>query len=117
MFIMIPAVLVFVMAFREKRSASENGVLPFQEGLKFGLMLTLFITLLTPITQSIISLVIAPEYFPNVMRYAVEKGMMSQSDAEGYFNLKNYIIQSSIGSVVSGAVSSAVLAFLASRSK
>ena len=70
------------------------------------------LTLLAPVTQWITSTVITPEYFPNVIEHAVETGFYpSREEAEAQFNLRNYMVQSTIGTFVMGLVTSAVVAF------
>jgi hypothetical protein len=53
---------------------------------------------------------ITPEYFKNAMNYAVENKLMTRETAELYFSLKSYIIQSSIGGLSMGVVTSAIVA-------
>ena len=66
--------------------------------------------MLSPLTQTITSLVITPEFFPNMIDYAVDKGKMSQPEAEAYFNLKSYIMQGLIGAPVMGLITTAIVA-------
>jgi hypothetical protein len=44
------------------------------------------------------------------MNYAVENKLMTRETAELYFSLKSYIIQSSIGGLSMGVVTSAIVA-------
>ena len=74
-------------------------------------------TLLAPLTQWITSTVITPEYFPNVIAYSVETGFYnSREEAEAYFNLQNYMMQSTIGAFIMGVITSVIVAFFV-RSK
>jgi hypothetical protein len=109
-FFAIPAIVVYVFAFLEKRKKSYDGKMTYKQGLIFGLILTGIITVLVPITQSIISYVITPEYFTNAINHAVGEGLRTQEAAEAYFNLKNYIIEGMIGTPIMGVVTSAVVA-------
>ncbi|MFN7326657.1 MAG: DUF4199 domain-containing protein, partial [Chitinophagales bacterium] len=84
----------------------------FRQGFYTGLWITFFVTLLSPITQSITSLVITPNFFQNAIQYAVESKTMTQDQAEQYFSLKNYLIQGLFGAPVMGILTSAIVAFV-----
>ena len=49
-------------------------------------------------------------YFENMIRYAVESGLQTQEEAESYFNLQNYMIQSIIAIPVMELATSAIVA-------
>ena len=113
--IMIPAVIIFVLALREKRDKVLGGAMSFKQGFVTGLIITFIITVLSPITQSIVSLVITPGYFQNAIEYAVREGKMSREMAEGYFSLRSYIIQGLMGSPIMGTITSAAVAFFVKK--
>ena len=89
----------------------------YKQGLISGIILSVFIALLSPLTQWITSTIITPEYFPNVIAYSVETGYhKSIEEADAYFNLKNYIIQSTIGALVMGIITTAIaMVFIRSK--
>jgi len=83
-----------------------------------GLVITLIVVILSPLSQYITSEFITPDYFTEVISYAVDQGEMTREDAEAYFNLKSYIIQSMIRALVMGLVTSAIVAiFVKSKSQ
>ena len=88
-FFAIPAIAVYIFAFLDKRKKSYQGIMTYKQGLKTGIIITIIIAILSPITQSISSLIITPEFFPNVIEYSVTKGLMSVEEAKSFFNLKN----------------------------
>nr|WP_319570545.1 hypothetical protein [uncultured Draconibacterium sp.] len=45
-----------------------------------------------------------------MIRYAVESGLQTQKEAESYFNLQSYMIQSIIATPVMGLATSAIVA-------
>src|SRR5690606_4428857 len=94
--IFVPAIVVYVLALRDKRKTAYNGVMNYRQGFLTGVWITGFITLLSPFTQLITSLVISPEYFSNAATYAVAQGMMTAEEAGEYFSLKNYLKQTVI---------------------
>jgi len=108
--ILFPAIAVYVFAFLDKRKTDYDGVMTYKQGFIFGLIVSVFITLCVPITQSIISYVISPNYFENAIAFSVSEGKVSQEEAETYFNLPNYILQGMIATPIIGAVTSATVA-------
>jgi hypothetical protein len=109
-FVAIPAILLYVFALLDKRKNFFNGIMTYGQGFTAGLIMTVVVTILSPLTQIITSLVIAPEYFPNVIRYSVEHGLMTQEAAENYFNLKSYLMQVVIATPIMGIVTTAIVA-------
>ena len=91
----------------------------YKQGFISGLIITIIVSLLAPLTQWITSTIITPEYFPNVIAHSVETGYHSSlEEAEAYFNLKNYMVQSVIGALVMGIITTAVVAlFVRSKSQ
>lgn len=113
----IPAIIVMVLALKDKKRDFYAGQMNYKQGLISGIILSVFIALLSPLTQWITSTIITPEYFPNVIAYSVETGYYkSIEEAEAYFNLKNYIVQSTIGALLMGIITTAI-AMIFIRSK
>lgn len=108
----IPAVWFMVMALIDKKKKFYGGRMTYLQGLFTGLVLSVFIALLSPLNQWIISYVISPEYFPNVINRSVEIGYFSSiEEAEAKFNYLNYAKQSTIGALVMGIVTTAIAMF------
>jgi hypothetical protein len=108
----IPAVLIYVLALKDKKKSYYNGLMTFKQGFISGLIISVIVMLFSPLTQWIISTIISPEYFPNVIAYSVETGYYKTvEEAESFFNLKNYMIQSAIAAIGMGVVTSAIVAF------
>lgn len=105
----IPAVWVMVLALREKKKKFYDGNITYLQGLISGVLISLIIAAFSPITQWIISYMIAPEYFPNVIKRSVELGYFnSRAEAETNFNYKNYALQSTIFAFVFGTLTTAI---------
>jgi len=83
----------------------------YKEGFISGVVISVIVGVLTPIGQLITAYVISPNYFENAIAYGVANDLTTQADAEAYFSLKNYIIQSTIFAPVVGVLTSAVVAF------
>ncbi len=104
----IPAIIVMVMALKAKKK-DFGGNMSYKEGLISGFILSLIIAVLSPLTQWIISFVITPDYFPNVIKRSVELGQYPGiAEAEAYFNYKNYAVQSTIAALVMGILTTSI---------
>lgn len=108
--VMIPSILMYFFALHFKRVKAYGGRMSFKQGLKSGLFITAIVTLLTPFSQLLTSLVITPEYFQNAIAYAVESGAATREAAEANFNLKSYVIQSVAFAPIAGVITSVLIA-------
>lgn len=115
-FVAVPAITIYVFALLDKRKNFYNGVMSYKQGFVSGLIITLFVTVLSPLTQYITSAVIAPDYFENIIEYSVKENKMSREEAESYFNLSSYIVQTIIFAAVMGVITTAIVAIF-TRSK
>ncbi|HIN39997.1 MAG TPA: DUF4199 domain-containing protein [Flavobacteriales bacterium] len=109
-FIAIPAIAIYVFALLDKRKNFYQGIMTYKQGFVTGFIITLFVTVFSIVTQYIISTIISPDYFSNMIEYAVSEGKMTQEAAENMFHLKSYIIQAPIGAFVIGLLTSAIVA-------
>lgn len=110
----IPSVVIYILALREKRSY-YNGIMSYGQAFKSGLIMTLFITLMSPVSQYITSVYITPHFFENAINYAVSNGKLTQEAAVAEFNLNNYLMYSVIGAPVMGIVTTAIVSIFAKR--
>jgi hypothetical protein len=114
-FIAIPAITVYVLALLDKRKNHYHGHMTYMQGFISGSIITLIVTVLSPLTQVITSLLITPDYFQNAIAYGVSSGKTTQEAAEAFFNLENYIIQGLIGAPVMGLITTAVVAIFTQK--
>jgi hypothetical protein len=114
-FIAIPAIALYVFALLDKRKNAYGGEMTYGQGFISGVIITLVVTILSPLTQYIVSTVITPDYFSNAIDYAVAEGKMTQAEAEKYFNLTSYMIQATIGTFIMGVLTSAIVAIFVRR--
>jgi len=112
----IPSILVYVFALLDKKKNHLDGEMSYSQGFVSGMWVTLFVTVLAPLNQYLISSLVTPEFFPNAINYAVKSGKMDQEAAESYFSMKNYLLQSIIGTPLMGFLTTAIVAFF-TRSK
>ena len=73
MLFMIPAILVYVLALRDKKK-SLGGQMTWKQGFISGLVIGGIVALLTPLTTYITHAFITPDYFENAIAYGVETG-------------------------------------------
>lgn len=105
------AIIIYVLALKNKNNDFYNGSMDWKQGFISGIILSVFIAIISPLSQYIISTYISPEYFQNIIDFAVENGKMTRENAEGYFNLNSYMLQSAFGALAMGVVTSAIVAF------
>jgi len=110
MFYAIPAIAVYVVALMDKRKNFYNGIMTYGQGFKSGVIITVLVALLSPLSQYISSTYISPDYFANVINYSVSTGAMTQEIAEAQFNLNTYLIYSFVGALIMGIITSAIVA-------
>lgn len=111
----IPAIVIYVLALLDKRKSDLGGIMTWGQGFTSGLIITLVVVVLSPLAQYLTHTIITPEYFANVIEYSVSNDMMTREEAEGYFSLNNYIMQSAIGGLIMGIVTSAVVALFTKK--
>ncbi len=105
----IPAIIVMVMALKDKKKNFYDGQMNYKQGLISGIILSVIIALISPLTQWITSYVITPEYFPNVIKRSVEIGYFkTTAEAEANFNYPNYAKQGAISALIMGVVTIAI---------
>lgn len=110
----IVAILVYIMAFREKRKKQGNQLTWLQAFIS-GTIIGVVVMIFAVPTQLLLHKVLLPDFFENSIQYAVDSGNMTLTDAKEYFNLKNYIIQSIIVAPIAGALSGAVIGLFMKR--
>ena len=114
---MIPAIVMMVLALKDKKNNFYDGIMSYKSGLVSGTILSAIIGLLSPLGQWITTYIITPEYFPNVIKRSVEIGYYATTaEAEAYFNYTNYAIQGAVGGFIMGVITSAI-AMIFIRSK
>lgn len=114
----IPAIIVMVLALQDKKKNFYNGQMTYVQGLISGIILSVFIMLLSPLAQWITTYIITPEYFPNVIKRSVELGhFKTTEEAAANFNFKSYATQGAIGALVMGVITTAIaMIFIRSKS-
>lgn len=114
-FFALIAIAVYVIALLDKRKNYFEGKMNWLQGFISGLIVTLVVAILTPLSQYITNAIISPGYFQNMIEYSIETGKLTREAAEANFNMKSYIIQSSIFAPVVGIITSAIVALFVKK--
>lgn len=110
------AIAIYVFALLDKKRNYYHGKMNYLQGFISGLVITLVVVILSPLSQYITSEFISPDYFSNAIAYSVSSGALTQEAAESNFNLNSYMVQAVAGAAFMGMVTSAIVA-LFTRSK
>lgn len=116
-FFAIIAVLVYVVALLDIRKKKYGGSMSWKEGFFSGLIITIVAALLSPLAQYISLEVISPEYFRNAIDYAVKNKLQTAEEAEAYFNLQSYVLMAFPFAIITGIITSAVVAIFVRNKK
>lgn len=116
MLFIVPAVYVYFVALRDKKRVTYGGRMTYWQGFKSGVIISVIIAACSPLTQWLVSYVVTPSYFANVIDYSVKTGYYKTvEEAQAYFNYRNYAIQSVVWALAMGVATTAVVAALVSR--
>lgn len=113
----VVAILIYVLALLDKRQNFYNGKMTWKEGFVSGLVISILVAVVSPLTQFITLELISPEFLNNASKNAVAMGAMTQEAAESYFSYGSYLIQAFFGAIVMGMVTSAIVAFFLKTKK
>jgi hypothetical protein len=104
------AIAIYVFGLLDKKRNFYQGKMTYKQGFISGLLITLVVVILSPLSQYITSEFISPDYFTNVIEYSVSSGELTREAAEANFNLNSYMIQAMTGAALMGFLTSAIVA-------
>jgi len=110
------AILIIILALLEKRK-SLGGYMTWKEGFLSSVLIGVVVLIFAPLSQMIIHYLISPEYFQNAIQYSVENKLATEEEAQGYFNLKSYIMQSIITPVPAAAITGGLASLFIKRNR
>ena len=113
----IPAILIYVFALLDKKKNYYHGQMTYLQGFLSGVVITVIVAVLSPFTQYITVEYITPDYFANVIEYSISTGTLTQEEAEEWFNLKSYMVQATVGALIIGVITSAIVAIFTKSKK
>lgn len=107
----IIAISTYAIAIKNKKDAYYNGTITYKQGFLSGLVLSVVISVLSPIVQFITYSYITPHFFDNSIAYYIAHNIQTPEQAAAYFNLKSFTIQSSFGNLSLGVITATVVAY------
>lgn len=115
----IPAFLFFYLAIKEKKKYVYNNSMTFREGLVSGIIISAIIALLNPFTQLVIYKSITPTFFDTLIDYKTHNKTypMTLENAKAYFNLKTYMLDSTLTGLSKGIITGAIVSALIRNKK
>ncbi|QAA83031.1 DUF4199 domain-containing protein [Aequorivita sp. H23M31] len=105
------AILFYLLALREKRRRVYDRKMTWSQGFISGLIISVFVALLSPITQYIAYNFFTPEIFNTVAESSVTNDLMERSKMNDVLHINNYRWQSAFGLFGFGIVISVIAAF------
>lgn len=112
----VVAIALYVFALLDKRHRDHGGYMTWKQGFVSGLLISVGVAVLSPLAQYITHTVVTPDYFGNARAFAMTAGHTDAEAAARHFNLGSYIVQATIGALVLGVVTSALVASVVRRS-
>jgi CDP-diglyceride synthetase len=79
MFFLIPMILLYIYALLDKKKNYYSGNMNYTQGFVTGIIITVIITLLSPLTQYITSEFITPDFFTNAIECRNDSRASSKS--------------------------------------
>jgi len=104
----IPSVWIYVLLIREKRRRL-SGTITFKQAFIAGLLTTIVVALLVPLSQWLQFKFITPHLFENAINYCVAQGQ-TLAYAQSLFNAQSYLRLGIGGALVMGVLTSLILA-------
>jgi glucose uptake protein GlcU len=101
---------MYLLAINERRR-KQNGYITRRDAFLTGLLVTLFLVVLSPLNMAIFYYLINPNFFDVMIAVSIENGV-SEQVAQGDYNLYSYIFSSIVMNLVAGGVFSALGAVL-----
>jgi len=111
MFALIPTILVYRKFFLDKKKSLGNSI-TLLDAIKSGLLLTVFIAILSPIMLFIFHYVINPSFFDSMIKYSVENKKATFEQATDYFNFNSYLQMTVAGGLFIGTLISVISALI-----
>lgn len=112
----IPALLFYYLFLREKKKYIYQNNMTWTQGFVSGAVLSFFIAVLMPIAQFVIYKSITPHFFETIIEYKTKSPLLTRhmtlKDAESYFSLRSYMIQSIFSSLSMGIMTGAFVSLL-----
>ncbi len=111
-FLFIPVTfLIYFLALRNTRN-NRGGITTYKESLVSGMLISIFIAILAPVTQMIIHNYVTPDFLSNLSHYAVSVDGIDADEADSFFTVSNYMKQTAIRAPITGTVITLLLSLI-----
>lgn len=111
----ILAIVIYVLALREKRDIYFNGIMDWKQGFISGAILSVIIAAFTPISQYLVHSFISPDFFKNIINFRLENSQLEQSFIENYYTLSTFIFQAAFYALSYGIVTAGIVAWFVKK--
>lgn len=108
----LPAIFIFFLALRDKKKRFFSGQMSWKQGMISGMILSVFIAVLSPVAVWFAYSVLSPGYFPKAIQYYTETRTMTQTQAELYFSMTAFMKKGVADALSMGVITSAVVALI-----
>ncbi len=105
------AILFYLLGLREKRRRVYDRKMTWIQGFTSGLIISVFVALLSPLTEYVAYNFFTPDYFNAIAEYSVTNDLMARSKMNDIFNINSSRWQSAFGLFGFGLVNSVIAAF------
>jgi len=102
---------IYFVALLDKKKNVYQGKMTQSQGFISGILLTLFIGLLTPFLLRISLQYISPDFFSSMQSYMVSSKKMSAEQVKLYYNYRSFLLQTLFLNFSLGILSSAIFSF------
>jgi len=111
--------VMLYLALKEKRKYYYKGKISWKRAFVSGMIVSVFVALLSPLIEYFNYNYISPDYFKNMIEYQTnkEKFPMTRENAEKIFNMKSFIFQGIFTSFSFGIFISALAALFVRTDK
>lgn len=104
-------VLGYYFGLREKKHKYYNGNLSWSHGFISGIIISAILTLLAPFGQFLTHNFLSPDLSAKAIELATSKDTMTFEQANTYYSLNSYMMQSVFTTLSTGVVIGAVIAY------
>lgn len=105
------ALLIYLLALREKRRVVYNRKITWAQAILSGVIISFIVAILSPITEYIAYNFFTPENFNAVSESSVTNELMARSKLNDVFNINNYRWESAFGLFGFGILNTIVAGF------
>jgi hypothetical protein len=107
-FYVLLTAVIYILALREKR-AILGGKVTFGKAFATGIILSVFILVLNPVSFYLFNTFINPGFFKDFALYKIQTENMTRAAADAYYNFNNLLIRGSLYRLVMGIVATILI--------